>query len=67
MIAMMGLCLVLIFGLSVYNPELLRNPLAFFVIMGICMIGHLFMPHGHNHEAIEKKKNDPNEGSSHQH
>lgn len=66
MIAMMAVCLALIFGLSVYAPELLKNPLVFFAIMGLCMVGHLFMPHGHGHGA-EKKKDDPNEGSSHQH
>lgn len=66
MIAMMAVCLALIFGLSVYAPELLKNPLVFFGIMGICMFGHFLMPHGHSHGA-EKKKDNPDEGSSHQH
>lgn len=58
MIAMMAVCVALIFGLSVYAPELLKNPVVFIAIMGICMVGHLFMPHGNDHGNVEKKKKD---------
>lgn len=62
MIVMMTVCLALIFGLSVYAPELLKNPLVFFAIMGLCMVGHLFMSNGHGdgkkgEEADEKHQN----------
>lgn len=59
MIVMMAVCLAIIFGLSVYAPELLKNPLVFFVIMGLCMVGHLFIPHGsHDHGDMKGKKKD---------
>ena len=60
MIVMMAVCLALIFGLSVYTPDLLKNPLVFAAIMGLCMVGHLFMPHGHGdrkkEEEIDEKR-----------
>lgn len=62
MIAMMAVCLALVFGLSVYAPELLKNPLVFFAIMGLCMVGHLFMPHGHEDG---KKKAEADEKHPH--
>lgn len=47
MIGFMALCFLVLFLLWIYYPWLLKNPIVFIVVMWVCMIGHLFMPHGH--------------------